>query len=153
MCKQLLWAVDGGAYTPAFTAWAEAALGVAPERVDGRIESKRVPRSAAHFLLTRAVCDCEQLIGARDADVPPHETQAEAWLAWIAGMPTHVPQVRRLAVLHALDAFEPTRASGVAAADVDEARLRGLREGALLTIDFAARGPETAERGQDQRTG
>lgn len=140
MCATNIWAVNSAAYTDAFRQFTCDRLGVEPEETDLRIASGRVRGSAQSFTITPRMCDCQALIGLRKDSLVDGEVQAEDWLGWIRELPTHVPHISRLAVLHAWspeeDEVRPARARGVSVAAVNEAVLREVRDNVLLTIDY-----------------
>ena len=144
MCATNLWAVNAAAFTPEFERFTAVQIGVAPQVSELRIASSRVRASSVVFTLTQRMCDCDSLIG-RGSDGPVDgEVGAEDWLGWLRELPTQVPHVSRLAVLRAWspqdDDVAPRHAKGATISEVTEQVLRGLKDYALLTIDY----PRTA---------
>ena len=144
MCATNLWAVNAAAYTPEFEPFTAEQIGVAPQVSELRITSSRVRGSSVVFTLTQRMCDCDSLIGRGSDDPVDGEVAAEYWLTWLRELPTQVPHVTRLAVLRAWspqdDDVAPRQAKGVTIGEVTEQVLRGLKDDALLTIDY----PRTA---------
>ncbi len=140
MCATNLWAVNAAAFTPEFQQFTVERLGVEPEITEMSIASSRVRGSSVLFTLTRNMCDCSTLIGARQEPVGEDEASAEDWLAWLRELPEHVPHLSRLAILRAWnpeeDAVTPARARGIRLKDVTERVLRDMRDNHLLTIDY-----------------
>ena len=140
MCATIIWAVNQAAFTDEFRAATTERLGVEPQPTEFRIASGRVRRSAAHFTLTRNMCDCDGLVGLRDDPLRDDETNAQALLAWIRELPEISPHVARLAILRAWSPQDwdvrPQHARSVTVDEVDEARLRGVLDDSLLTIDY-----------------
>lgn len=140
MCATVIWAVNQAAFTDEFRDATEELLGVAPQPTEFRIASSRVRRSAAHFALTRRMCDCDGLVGLRERQLEPGETSADALLGWIRDLRAISPHAARLAVLRAWSPEEwevrPRHASSASVDEVDETLLRRMRDDSLLTIDY-----------------
>ena len=141
VCATVLWIVNSAAWTPAFEAFTQQCLDVAPERIPVVVRSGRVRADAPVFSLTRNMCDCDCLVGLGDGHVKDGEVPAEAWLRWLRDLPAHVDHVRRLAVARSWEvadgqAWEPVRARGVRIGEVSEDLLRRLPAETLVTIDY-----------------
>lgn len=137
MCATNLWAVNAAAFTPEFQRFTVERIGVEPQLSEMSIASSRVRGSSVVFTLTRNMCDCSTLIGARQESIGENEASAEDWLAWLRELPEHVPHLSRLAVLRAWSpkeyAITPARTRGIRLKDVTE---QLLRDNHLLTIDY-----------------
>ena len=145
VCATVLWIVNSAAWTPAFEAFTQQCLDVAPERIPVVVRSGRVRADAPVFSLTRNMCDCDCLVGLGDGRVKESEASAEAWLRWLHGLPSHVEHLRRLAVARSWEVaadqpWTPGRARGVGIGDVTEDLLRKLPEETLVTIDYPPAG-------------
>lgn len=143
MCAVIIWAVNRAAFTEAFASFAQDRLSVAPQLVDHfSISSRRIRPPAATFTLTRQMCDCSALIGARSEPVGDGEICADAWLGWLHDLPARVPHLARLALMRACSPDEgpliPVHARGIRASDVTENVLRAVGDDSLLTIDYPA---------------
>lgn len=140
MCATNLWTINAAAYTAVFERFTEDRLGIAPLESATRISSARVRGTSVVFTLTRRMCDCDTLIGRRDGSNAQGEIEAEAWLGWLRELPDHVPHVARIAVLRAWspggDAVIASTARGIRIGELSEDTLRGIRDNALLTIDY-----------------
>lgn len=144
MCATNLWLINASAFTTEFHQFTADRLGVRPASTTTRVLSERVRRSSPVFTLTRRMCDCDTLIGRRDAPPVEGEIGADAWLSWLRDLPAHVPHVSRVGVLRAWspeeDSAAPSRARGVRIGEVGEDLLRDIRDDDLLTVDY----PRTA---------
>lgn len=140
MCATVVWAINDAAYTSRFERFTAEQTGILPQQSDFRIESSRVRRSAHHFTLTANGCDCDSLVGLHHRDLKAGEVRAERLLAWIHGLPRDVEHVSRLALLRTwspdADAITPDHLKTVPLRDLSEARLRGIRDGEALIIDY-----------------
>lgn len=140
VCVTVVWAINAASFTKDFIVATEQRLGVAPQPTDLLIASARVRPSAAHFTLTRRMCDCHALVGLRGDPEVEGETTASDLLGWLRDLPSVAPHTIRVAVLRAWSptqgAIKPARARDVGIADVDEHLLRGIGDEELVTIDY-----------------